>query len=49
MWKFPHQLPAAASKTDTFETSEVLIETEKVAYMVIDTNVCHALLNRVAQ
>jgi hypothetical protein len=43
---FP-SVPAAAIKTDTFETSEVLIETEKLASMVIDTTVFQALLNRV--
>jgi uncharacterized protein YcfL len=43
---FP-SVPAAAIKTDTFETSEVLIETEKVASMVIGTTVFQGLLNRV--
>jgi hypothetical protein len=43
---FP-SVPAAAIKTDTFQTSEVLIETEKIASMVIDTTVFQAQLNRV--
>jgi hypothetical protein len=41
---FP-SVSAATIKTDTFETSEVSIETEKVASMVINTIVFQALLN----
>jgi hypothetical protein len=43
---FP-SVPAAEIKTDTSETSEVMVETEKVASMVIDATVFQALLNRV--
>jgi hypothetical protein len=43
---FP-SVPAAAIKTDTSETSEVMVEMEKVASMAIDGTVFQALLNRV--
>jgi hypothetical protein len=41
---FP-SVPAAAIKTDTSETSEVMVETEKLASIVIDATVFLALLN----